>query len=329
MTWAFSLDLRPSSLKFVLIALADHAGDDGLLWPSIDALAAKTSQDRKTVISNIAELESIGFLEDTGKRTGVTKQVKVYRLVGFDTGTTHYTYRLTNEETGQFYIGVRTCPGSPENDSGYMGSGSWPLAMARKKTPLTKTVIGVYETREQANLAEAQLIAKHASNTACMNSSGKGTVPKTDGNSPVFPTKQSRFSVGTVPKTVHGTIIEPSSEPSINRHVCDEPAMEQSIQAEYPKFSGRQDWITAIRAACNLVSEGEATPADLVAGVKRYAAYVAAGGVSEQRYVMTPAKFFTGADRPWRQEWQPPPKKLSAMDRIYAATGGQRVIEHD
>lgn len=125
------------------------------------------------------------------------------------------------------------------------------------------------------------------------------------------------------------TIIEPSSEPSENRHVCDDFAMEQQLQAEYPKFSGRQDWITAIRAACNLVSDGEATPEDLIAGVKRYAAYVAAGGVSEQRYVMTPAKFFTGADRPWRQEWQPPPKKQTAMERIYAATGGTRVLEHE
>lgn len=39
------------------------------------------------------------------------------------------------------------------------------------------------------------------------NSSKTGTVPKSDGNSTVFPSKQSRFSAGTVPKTEHGTVI--------------------------------------------------------------------------------------------------------------------------
>ena len=46
------------------------------------------------------------------------------------------------------------------------------------------------------------------------NSTGNGTVPKTEGNSPVFPHKQSRFSAETVPKTGHGTVIEPSLDPS-------------------------------------------------------------------------------------------------------------------
>lgn len=38
-----------------------------------------------------------------------------------------------------------------------------------------------------------------------------GTVPKKTVKSPVFPAKESRFSVETVPKTGHGTIKEPSS----------------------------------------------------------------------------------------------------------------------
>lgn len=46
------------------------------------------------------------------------------------------------------------------------------------------------------------------------NSTENGTVPKTDAKSPVFPIKESRFSVETVPKTGHGTVKEPSIEPS-------------------------------------------------------------------------------------------------------------------
>lgn len=42
------------------------------------------------------------------------------------------------------------------------------------------------------------------------NSTENGTVPKTEAKSPVFPAKESRFSVQTVPKTGHGTVKEPS-----------------------------------------------------------------------------------------------------------------------
>lgn len=46
------------------------------------------------------------------------------------------------------------------------------------------------------------------------NSTENGTVPKTDGNSPVFPPKQSRKRTETVLKTGHGTVYEPPKEPS-------------------------------------------------------------------------------------------------------------------
>jgi len=46
------------------------------------------------------------------------------------------------------------------------------------------------------------------------DSTENGTVPDYTDNSPVIPVKQSRFSVETVPKTGHGTVKEPSIEPS-------------------------------------------------------------------------------------------------------------------
>jgi len=48
-------------------------------------------------------------------------------------------------------------------------------------------------------------------------------VPKTDAKSPVFPAKESRFSAETGPKTGHGTVREPSIEPSGNRQKVDRP----------------------------------------------------------------------------------------------------------
>lgn len=80
MTWAFGLDLKPATAKFVLVALADNADDEGRAFPSIASLIAKTSLDRKTVIHALDELERLGLLVDTGSRVGQTKQVKVYRL---------------------------------------------------------------------------------------------------------------------------------------------------------------------------------------------------------------------------------------------------------
>lgn len=80
LTWAFSLDIKPSSAKFVLVALADVANQDGLAFPSVANLADRTSQDRKTVIVALGRLEEIGVIIDTGRRVGRTGQVKVYRL---------------------------------------------------------------------------------------------------------------------------------------------------------------------------------------------------------------------------------------------------------
>lgn len=83
MTWAFGLVLKPSSLKFLLVALADNADDQGRAFPSIECLAQKTSQDRKTIIAGLDRLEELKLATDTGSRVGKTKQVKVYRLERF------------------------------------------------------------------------------------------------------------------------------------------------------------------------------------------------------------------------------------------------------
>lgn len=79
--WAFSVKIKPSSLKFLLVALANNAmAETGLAWPSIDYLANATGMDRKTVVNNLANLRDQGLITDTGKRVGATKQIPVYRL---------------------------------------------------------------------------------------------------------------------------------------------------------------------------------------------------------------------------------------------------------
>lgn len=80
LTWAFDLEIRPASVKFVLIALADAADDANICWPSVAAICRKTSLERKTVMSAIHTLEERGYLRDSGARKGATGQVKVYEI---------------------------------------------------------------------------------------------------------------------------------------------------------------------------------------------------------------------------------------------------------
>jgi DNA-binding MarR family transcriptional regulator len=68
--------------KLVLLSLADRAGETHECYPSVARLVEDTEMDRKTVLKIIDELIEDGFIIDTGKREGRTKQVKVYLLIG-------------------------------------------------------------------------------------------------------------------------------------------------------------------------------------------------------------------------------------------------------
>jgi hypothetical protein len=80
------------------------------------------------------------------------------------------------------------------------------------------------------------------------------------------------------------------------------------VKATYPHKAGRQHWALAEHHWRMRLDDG--IPADqLLAGVERYAAFVAAGGVSSPQFVLGPEKFFGEADKPWSQPWDPPPTK--------------------
>lgn len=119
--------------KLVLLSLADRAGETHECYPSIARLVDDTEMDRKTVLKIIDELIEDGFIIDTGKREGKTKQVKVYLLIGvkgretvptkvhFDTenddlNSTNNGTVPTTEQFQQFHERVPTIPlNSPNN----------------------------------------------------------------------------------------------------------------------------------------------------------------------------------------------------------------------
>ena len=72
------------------------------------------------------------------------------------------------------------------------------------------------------------------------NSTENGTVPIFPTNSPNFPVEQSQFSLETVPKTGHGTVMEPSREPSGNQKYS--PTEDLQARGVPPQIAA--DWLT-------------------------------------------------------------------------------------
>lgn len=80
--WAWEANVSSAAERIVLLSLADRAGEEHTAWPSYERLVKDTKLNIKTVNKVIAELITKGFLQDTGRRVGVTKSVKVLKLVG-------------------------------------------------------------------------------------------------------------------------------------------------------------------------------------------------------------------------------------------------------
>jgi hypothetical protein len=101
------------------------------------------------------------------------------------------------------------------------------------------------------------------------------------------------------------------------------------IQAAYPDFTGRQDWINAEHHCNQRIDRDGLSWPDLLAAAERYRAYCENGGVSGPRFVMTPGNFFSAADRPWLQDWKPPPSKAQAKQDKNVLASQQWLAEQE
>lgn len=108
-SWALKQEVPNSSTKFVLVVLSNCAsGDTFIAWPSVAYMTKATSQNRKTIIANLARLIEMGFIEDTGKRAGGTKSIPVYSILC-------NTENGTSTENGTAKAVPKTDGSSPEN----------------------------------------------------------------------------------------------------------------------------------------------------------------------------------------------------------------------
>lgn len=164
MSAAWELDI-PTSNKMVLLALADCANDDGVCWPGINHLVRKCSVGERTVQRAIKELAAAGHItrqEVPGKGCRYAVHPKDSAAVQ----VFHYVYKTTNIETGEYYIGARTCYGEPLDDA-YVGSGEW--VKDQDKSALSKEVISLHGSRSELAEAETEEIRAHIANAECKN----------------------------------------------------------------------------------------------------------------------------------------------------------------
>ncbi|HEA0182490.1 TPA: helix-turn-helix domain-containing protein [Escherichia coli] len=78
--WAWETDPGSSSLKLILLSMADRADEYNLCYPSIERLVKDTCLNKKTVQVGLISLMKMGLISDTGERKGATKRVRVFSL---------------------------------------------------------------------------------------------------------------------------------------------------------------------------------------------------------------------------------------------------------
>lgn len=79
MSKAWEMDI-PTGQKFVLLALCDHANDDGLCYPSQGKIASKCSLSPRAVVGHIKWLEDHGILEKSRRQKGGNRQSNIYEI---------------------------------------------------------------------------------------------------------------------------------------------------------------------------------------------------------------------------------------------------------
>lgn len=79
MSTAWDMDL-PMGQKMLLLALCDHANDEGVCYPSQEKLAQKCSMGERTVISHIQWLEKHGILNRERRQNTQRRKSDLYQI---------------------------------------------------------------------------------------------------------------------------------------------------------------------------------------------------------------------------------------------------------
>lgn len=115
---------------------------------------------------------------------------------------------------------------------------------------------------------------------------------------------------------------EPSKNTTARKRarLSEEPEGFAEFRQVYPPRAGSQPWQRAIKCWRALIGEG-IEPTALIAGAKRYAAYIAATGREHTETVLQAATFL-GPEKHFENLYPAPAKPESAWDEIQRLNGG-------
>ncbi|HCI7192454.1 helix-turn-helix domain-containing protein [Acinetobacter baumannii] len=167
--WAFKAEVKTSSQRLVLLALADRAGESHKCYPSIKRMVKDTLLNRKTIIKVLDELEASSFIKFTGEITG--NGVKVYQLIGVmgreeDNVTNPKNVTSTNNGTSSNFgtgskngtstnIGTATSPKNGTETSTNIGTQNLSMNLS-DESKNKKTWLSLKKLREEILLASDQ-----------------------------------------------------------------------------------------------------------------------------------------------------------------------------
>ncbi|MDO7441081.1 helix-turn-helix domain-containing protein [Acinetobacter baumannii] len=167
--WAFKAEVKTSSQRLVLLALADRAGESHKCYPSIKRMVKDTLLNRKTIIKVLDELEAGSFIKFTGEITG--NGVKVYQLIGVmgreeDSVTSPKNGTSTNNGTSSIFgtgskngtstnIGTATSPKNGTETSPNIGTQNLSRNLS-DESKNKKTWLSLKKLREEILLAADQ-----------------------------------------------------------------------------------------------------------------------------------------------------------------------------
>jgi Helix-turn-helix domain len=122
----FALDIAASE-KLVLLAMADHARDDGTgCYPSIELLARKTSQSRRGVQKIMRRLEDFGLIAPSKVSRGGPRR------------STEYTLTLANSEPRSLF--ASTQPRTPVHETANPGAPNRERQCIKPRTRFARTI---------------------------------------------------------------------------------------------------------------------------------------------------------------------------------------------
>ncbi|ELJ4824685.1 helix-turn-helix domain-containing protein [Salmonella enterica] len=251
----------------IMARLADYSNDDGVCYPSVETICRQLGLGESTVRTAIAELESAGWLRRESRRKGNRNTSNIYHL---NADRLEALARVEKDKVAALKQ-QRRADGFHPSDS--EPSKSEPSESGRSNSfhPSDYDKNGVL-TRQNLT-PDPQVNSKH---------------------DPSVNSKHESQDIGASAD---------ASAPARSAKQDYSPEFETAWQA-YPKRAGGNSKSAAWKSWKARLKDG-VKPEDMLAGVKRYAAYARATGSVGTQYVKQAATFF-GPDRHFEESWQTP-----------------------